>query len=104
MPHAQVGLYYTAGIPELEVSAALPDLALTNPGLRYKYEVKKSNKLKDHMETQSKSRIMEVNAGTLIGPIWFIGWMFTFGYANLTGWQVLFSILLWPYYLGLAAA
>jgi len=56
------------------------------------------------METQSKSRIMEVNAGTLIGPIWFIGWMFTFGYANLTGWQVLFSILLWPYYLGLAAA
>jgi hypothetical protein len=55
------------------------------------------------METQAKSRFIEVNAGTLIGPIWFIGWMFTLAFANLTGWQILLALVVWPYYLGLAA-
>jgi len=37
---------------------------------------------------------------TLVGPIWFIGWLFTIGYANLVWWQIILAIVVWPYYLG----
>jgi hypothetical protein len=36
------------------------------------------------------------------GPIWFIGWLFTIGYANLVWWQILAGIVVWPYFLGRA--
>jgi len=39
---------------------------------------------------------------TLIGPIWFIGWLFTIGYANLLWWEILLGIVIWPYFLGQA--
>ena len=39
---------------------------------------------------------------TLIGPIWFIGWLFTIGYAGLVWWQILLAIIVWPYFLGRA--
>lgn len=39
-------------------------------------------------------------AATLAGPIWFIGWLFTIGYANLLWWQAILAIVIWPYYLG----
>jgi len=39
---------------------------------------------------------------TLIGPIWFIGWLFTIGYASLVWWQILLAIIVWPYFLGRA--
>jgi len=38
----------------------------------------------------------------LIAPIWFIGWLFTVGYANLVWWQILLGIVVWPYFLGRA--
>jgi len=38
----------------------------------------------------------------LIGPIWFIGWLFTIGYVNLVWWQILLAIVVWPYFLGRA--
>jgi hypothetical protein len=41
-------------------------------------------------------------AVTLAGPIWFIGWLFTIGYANLLWWQILLGIVIWPYFLGQA--
>jgi hypothetical protein len=37
---------------------------------------------------------------TLVGPIWFIGWLFTIGYANLVWWQIILGVVVWPYYLG----
>jgi hypothetical protein len=37
------------------------------------------------------------------GIIWFIGWLFTIGYANLVWWKILLAIVIWPYYLGVAA-
>jgi hypothetical protein len=55
------------------------------------------------MENQMKSRFIEVNAGTLVGPIWFIGWLFTIAFAQLIWWQALLALVVWPYYLGLAA-
>jgi len=55
------------------------------------------------MESGSKTRMFEVNAGTLVGPLWFIGWLFTIGFAKLIWWQALLGILVWPYFLGIAA-
>jgi hypothetical protein len=39
---------------------------------------------------------------TLVGPIWFIGWLFTIGYAGLVWWQIILAIVVWPYFLGRA--
>jgi len=39
---------------------------------------------------------------TLIGPIWFIGWLFTIGFAGLVWWEILLAIIIWPYFLGRA--
>ena len=36
----------------------------------------------------------------LIGPIWFIGWLFTVGYAGLSFWKAVFALVVWPYFLG----
>jgi len=36
------------------------------------------------------------------GIIWFIGWLFTIGYANLVWWKIILGIVVWPYYLGQA--
>jgi hypothetical protein len=41
--------------------------------------------------------------GELVGVLWFIGWLFTIGYAQLAWWQSLLSVAIWPYYLGVAA-
>ena len=37
------------------------------------------------------------------GIIWFIGWLFTIAFAKLIWWQIILGIVIWPYYLGLAA-
>jgi hypothetical protein len=42
---------------------------------------------------------IKVESGTG-GVIWFVGWLFTIGYVNLTFWQGVLGIILWPYYLG----
>lgn len=38
----------------------------------------------------------------LVGPLWFIGWLFTIGFAGLPFWRAVLAIILWPYYLGSA--
>jgi len=38
----------------------------------------------------------------VIGPIWFIGWLFTVAYAELELLQALYGLVLWPWYLGVA--
>lgn len=35
-----------------------------------------------------------------LGLLWFIGWLFTIGYAKLNFWADLLGLLVWPYYLG----
>lgn len=54
------------------------------------------------MTLENKPIINQVQVGSILGPIWFIGWLFTLAFANLAGWQILFSLVIWPYYLGLA--
>jgi|WetSurMetagenome_2_1015567.scaffolds.fasta_scaffold661637_2 hypothetical protein len=39
-------------------------------------------------------------AAGLGGAIWFMGWLFTIGYAGLVWWKILLGIIVWPYYLG----
>ncbi|MFC1904441.1 hypothetical protein ACFLXT_01545 [Chloroflexota bacterium] len=41
-------------------------------------------------------------AAGLGGTIWFIGWLFTIGYANLVWWKIILGVVAWPYFLGVA--
>ena len=42
------------------------------------------------------------HGATLAGPLWFAGWLFTWGLLHLGMPKALFALLLWPYYLGVA--
>jgi len=53
-------------------------------------------------EEKEKSRWYRRRSPALIGPIWFIGWLFTIGYAGLVWWEILLAIVIWPYFLGRA--
>jgi hypothetical protein len=53
------------------------------------------------METKSRDRVMRVEAG--LGMFWFIGWLFTIAFAQLVWWQAILGLVVWPYYLGVAA-
>jgi hypothetical protein len=52
------------------------------------------------LETMSDSKNHAVSSGT----VWFIGWLFTIGFAKLKGWSIFFALFIWPYYLGGAVA
>ena len=67
------------------------------------YDINRRLMKENPVEAQGKSRLIEVNAGTLVGPLWFMGWLFTIAFAQLIWWQALLALLIWPYYLGLAA-
>jgi hypothetical protein len=41
-------------------------------------------------------------AGSVIGPLWFWGWLFTIGFAKLIWWQAILALIVWPYFLGVA--
>jgi len=38
------------------------------------------------------------------GGLWFVGWLFTIGYLQLSFGQGLLALVIWPYYLGAAWA
>ena len=52
------------------------------------------------MATESKHAISHTGS-SLAGVIWFIGWLFTIGYANLVWWKIILGLVVWPYYLSL---
>lgn len=37
-----------------------------------------------------------------IGLLWAVGWLFTIGYLQLSFWQGVLAIVIWPYYIGAA--
>jgi hypothetical protein len=50
-----------------------------------------------------RSRNMEKRRGAWgagAGVIWFIGWLFTIGFANLIWWKIILGIVVWPLFLG----
>jgi hypothetical protein len=54
------------------------------------------------MGSHGDSRNANVQSGSFAGVFWFAGWLFTISFAKLIGWQILLSLVAWPYYLGLA--
>jgi hypothetical protein len=36
----------------------------------------------------------------IMGPLWFMGWLFTVGFVDLSFWRAVWALLVWPYYLG----
>lgn len=54
-------------------------------------------------EKEKRERGHTENA-SLVGPVWYIGWLFTLAFAKLSFLKALFGLVIWPYYLGLALA
>jgi len=52
------------------------------------------------MAESGNRRGVHVAVGSLVGPIWFAGWLFTIGYLHLHFWKILLALIVWPYYLG----
>jgi len=42
---------------------------------------------------------------SIMGTVWWIGWLFTIGYLQLPFfWKGVLALIIWPYYLGRALA
>jgi hypothetical protein len=41
----------------------------------------------------------KVSGGSMAGAIWFAGWLFTLGFAQLVWWKAILGLVVWPYYL-----
>jgi hypothetical protein len=35
-----------------------------------------------------------------IGMLWFAGWLFTIGVAQLSFWKAVLAMVIWPYFIG----
>jgi hypothetical protein len=57
---------------------------------------------KEENMTEGEKRWYHRGSPGFVFPIWFIGWLFTIGYASLVWWKILLAIVIWPYYLGVA--
>jgi len=42
----------------------------------------------------------KVEVAGIMGPIWFMGWLFTIGFLKVTFFKGLLALFIWPYYLG----
>ena len=49
-----------------------------------------------------KGKIMgkKVEVAGIMGPVWFMGWLFTLGFLKVTFFQGLLALIIWPYYIG----
>jgi hypothetical protein len=55
-------------------------------------------------ETESARRSRALTLHTpLAGMLWFGGWLFTLGIAQLGFWKAVLALLIWPYFLGVLA-
>jgi hypothetical protein len=52
------------------------------------------------VDRRPKSIILNNPAG---GMLWFGGWLFTIGYAQLGFWKAVLGLIIWPYFLGMLA-
>lgn len=52
------------------------------------------------MNDEKKDRRKPVESASIIGPIWYIGWLFTIGFVKISFWKALLALIIWPYYLG----
>jgi len=54
------------------------------------------------MDEEKKCQNKNVEHVSLIGPLWFVGWLFTIGFLHLTFWKAVLALVVWPYYIGAA--
>ena len=52
----------------------------------------------DHENGSARSGAGAIFSGTT----WFVAWLFTIGFAQLSFWKAAFALFIWPYYLGVA--
>ena len=38
----------------------------------------------------------------IAGPMWFVSWLFTAGFAGLSFGKIILAVVIWPYFLGKA--
>lgn len=43
---------------------------------------------------------IKIEHHSLSGGVWFAAWLFTIGFLNLSFWQGVLALIIWPYYLG----
>lgn len=39
-------------------------------------------------------------SASMVGPVWYIGWLFTVAFVHLSFGKAVLALILWPYYLG----
>lgn len=66
--------------------------------------VKKKEKTMSEEKKDKKEKRGHTENASLVGPVWYIGWLFTVAFAKLSFFKALLALLFWPYYLGLALA
>jgi hypothetical protein len=54
------------------------------------------------MGEEKKTIQGKMEVAGLVGPLWFIGWLFTIGFTHLTFGKAVWAIVIWPYYIGRA--
>lgn len=42
----------------------------------------------------------KVEVAGIMGPVWFMGWLFTLGFLKLSFFQGMLALIIWPYYIG----
>ena len=42
----------------------------------------------------------KVEVAGIMGPVWFMGWLFTLGFLKVTFFKGLLALIIWPYYIG----
>jgi hypothetical protein len=54
------------------------------------------------MSPRTCKEVLKVSGGKAFSwsTLWFIGWLFTIGFAHLSFWKGVLALLIWPYYLG----
>jgi len=53
-------------------------------------------------DTDRRPRSIALSTPTA-GMLWFGGWLFTIGFAQLGLWKALLALVIWPYFLGVLA-
>ena len=56
------------------------------------------------MSEEKRSIQGKLEVAGLVGPLWFMGWLFTIGFGGLSTSKAMLGVVLWPYYLGRALA
>jgi len=49
---------------------------------------------------KARAQASSASGANAAGMLWFGGWLFTIGFAQLVWWKALLGLLMWPYFLG----